>query len=382
MADLAGLGSELVACAVFRGTTLVVALLLASCSSGSTDDGSAPTPSASAPAISRDRGVRVQTLGEVGVVVSPQSPQDRLDNGLVPLPDTPVFAGDYADPFVLAQGETLYLYTTNTEDENVPVLASAAGAIGAPLGDALPDLPGWTEPGRVWAPSVLELDEGYVLYFTSEDTASGLQCVGAAASDDPRGPFVDTSDGPLVCQRDLGGTIDASPFLDPDGNAWLLYKNDGNCCDLLTRIWSQRLSPDGLSVEGDPASLVETSEDWEGPLVEGPSMVPAADGGHWLFYSANWWDSADYAVGAARCASPTGPCTKVDGPWLATHADVSGPGGSEAFVDARGTRWMIYHAWVGDQVGYDEGGGRALFALPLDVSGDLPVAVGLDDASG
>ncbi|MEZ5269512.1 MAG: hypothetical protein R2789_13435 [Microthrixaceae bacterium] len=36
----------------------------------------------------------------------------------------------------------------------------------------------------------------------------------------------------FVCQRDLGRTIDASPFVDEDGTKWLLYKNDGNCCDI------------------------------------------------------------------------------------------------------------------------------------------------------
>ncbi len=181
-------------------------------------------------------------MGQNSPVLSNQSPQDRLANSRQPLPDQPLFLGDYADPFVLAVGPTLYLYTTNTVDENVPVLKSLAAVAASPQGDALPNLPKWTKPGRVWAPSVLATDGGYVLYYTSQDNQSGLQCVGAAFSKDPTGPFVDDHDGPFVCQRQLGGTIDASPFVDDDGTAWLLFKNDGNCCDIVTQLWSQQLS--------------------------------------------------------------------------------------------------------------------------------------------
>ncbi|MEZ5270600.1 MAG: hypothetical protein R2789_19330 [Microthrixaceae bacterium] len=38
-------------------------------------------------------------------------------------------------------GPVLYLYTTNTVDQNVPVLKSAAGFVGVPTGDALPETP-------------------------------------------------------------------------------------------------------------------------------------------------------------------------------------------------------------------------------------------------
>ena len=235
-------------------------------------------------------------------------------------------------------------------------------------------------PGRVWAPSVLATDDGYVPYYTSSDDASGLQCVGAAFSEDPEGPFVDGSGEPFVCQRDLGGTIDASPFVDDDGTAWLLYKNDGDCCGIVTELWSQQLSDDGLELVGDPVSLLQTTEDWEGPLIEAPSMARGV-GTYWLFYSANWWDSADYTVGVASCDSPTGPCTKLPEPWLASHGEAAGPGGSEDFTDARGNHWLVYHVWVTDAIGYDQGGARSLFAVPLDTTGDAPIATGLDDAA-
>ncbi|MBK6501463.1 glycoside hydrolase family 43 protein [Candidatus Neomicrothrix sp.] len=250
-----------------------------------------------------------------------------------------------------------------------------------PAGDAMATLPSWTEPGLVWAPSVLQTDDdGFVLSYTSLDSRSGLQCVGAARASSPLGPFVDGSDDPFVCQRELGGTIDASPFVDDDGTPYLLFKNDGNCCDITTQLWTQQLSADGMTLVGDAIALLETTEDWEGPLIEGPSMTTLGDS-YWLLYSAYDWNSADYSVGLAQCESPVGPCTKRDGPWLANHGDASGPGGAEDFTDADGRRWMVYHAWVTDKIGYETGGERSLFAVPLDLRSGEPVARGLSEDS-
>lgn len=375
---------------VVTGLAVVTLALLSACGSSdpgesgaiSTTSGARSKTSATAPASTAASGgsveQRIRTLGQKGIVVSPQSPQQRLANGLTPLPGAPLFEGDYADPFVLAVGPKLYLYTTNTVDANVPVLVSAAGVMAAPEGDALPKLPSWTKPGLVWAPSVLHTSDGYVLYYTSHDTESGHQCIGAAFSTTPQGPFVDDSDEAFVCQRDLGGTIDASPLVADDGTTWLVFKNDGNCCGITTRLWIQQLSADGRKVHGQPVSLLKTDEAWEGPLIEGPSMIQSGDH-FWLFYSANDWDTASYATGVARCDSPTGPCSKMAKPFMVSHGDASGPGGAETFTDIRNRHWIVYHAWVNDKVGYQSGGTRSLFAVPLDVTGDEPVATGLSD---
>ncbi len=105
-------------------------------------------------------------------------------------------------------------------------------------------------------------------------------------------------------------------------------------------------------------------------------MVKSGDP-YWLLYSSNWWDSADYTIGAARCDAPTGPCTKLDNPWLASQAGTAGPGGPSEFTDSQGNHWLVYHAWVTDAIGYDNGGARSLFAVPLDLTGAVPVATGL-----
>ena len=262
-----------------------------------------------------------------------------------------VFPFDFADPFVVRVGDGYYGYATNATAGHVQAIRSADLERWEWLGDALPDLPAWAEPGRTWAPSVLPVGDRFVAYYTARERASGLQCVSRAVADDPAGPFVDDSGGPFVCQRDEGGSIDPSPFVDGDGSAWLLWKSEGTGGDRPATIWSQRLSADGLAVEGEPAALVERDQPWEGVTVEGPSMAAHGDD-HYLFFSAGAWNSAGYSVGWARCDGPQGPCTKAPGPLLATEGTVAGPGGQEVFTDADGRLWMAYHAWTAPDVGY------------------------------
>jgi beta-xylosidase len=287
----------------------------------------------------------------------------------------PIYDGDFADPFVLADGDAFYAYATNTTDANLPVLRVHNSPIAEYHGDAFPELPTWTEPGFVWAPAVLRIGDRFVLYYTTRVIGTTMQCISRAVATDPLGPFVDDSTSPLVCQQDLGGSIDPSVVTDRDGVRWLLFKNDGNCCRLPTAIWSQRLSSDGLGVEGPVHELIRADSTWEASLVEGPSMVRDGDT-YLLFYSANDWASDSYAVGFARCESPRGPCKKAtsDAPWMGSTSFARGPGGQE-FFDAVGERWMVYHGWAEGEAGRP-GAQRRLFLDILDVEGGDPRRVG------
>jgi beta-xylosidase len=275
----------------------------------------------------------------------------------------PVYDDDFPDPFVLRVGEAYYAYATNVRSNNVPALRSADLATWERIGDALPLLPKWARSGAglTWAPSVLPRGDGYVLYFTARDNASDRQCIGRAVAASPDGKFKDESAQPFICQADLGGSIDPSPFVDDDGSAWLLWKNDGNCCGLSVGLWMQRLSEDGLSLVGEPTELLRYDRAWESPLIEGPALLKYG-GKYFLFYSANWYDGPDYAIGYAVADALTGPYTKItqDGPLFAKRGEVAGPGGQEFFTDAAGNLWMAYHAWHARNVGYANLGQRSL----------------------
>jgi hypothetical protein len=216
--------------------------------------------------------------------------------------DSPIFDGDFADPFALRTADAIYLYATNTTTTkyapgaHIPaiVLTRDSGFVGKYLGDALPTLPTWTVSGYQWAPSVWARPDGtYVMYYSTPATVP-LDCLGnppaadcvhtpagprtafcisRATSSNPAGPFVDDSSSAFVCPVSSGGAIDPSVFVDAQGTPWLLWKSDGDCCGLPTTIYSQQLSPDGLSVVGPAHRLIGASQAWEGGLVEGPSMI-------------------------------------------------------------------------------------------------------------
>ena len=288
---------------------------------------------------------------------------------------TPVYRGDFADPFVLRVGDTLYAYATNTKDANLPVIVVRGSPRGTYYGDAFPVLPSWSEPGHVWAPAVLDLGHRFVLYYSTRVGGTTMQCISRAVADSPTGPFVDDSTGPMVCQRDLGGSIDPSVVTDTDGGNWLLYKNDGNCCGIPTSIWSVRLRADGLATTGEETKLLTAGALWEGGLIEAPSMV--IDGRHHvLFYSGNAWDSDRYGIGYAECRSMTGPCRKVttDGPWMSSTAFAKGPGGQE-FFSALGQVWMVYHGWARGDAG-DPGAERRLYLDVVEFHDGVPTRVG------
>jgi beta-xylosidase len=281
-----------------------------------------------------------------------------------PPPFVPVFRVDFADPFILPHGAEFLAYATNPPggQANVQMAVSANLFDWAPvrdgnrLHDAMPDLPPWARAGYTWAPEVLPMGDGFILYFTAKHRRNGLQCIGAARSADPRGPFVSQAAEPLVCQADLGGTIDASPFRDADGQLYLYYKNDGNAVGQPTRIYGQRLAPDGLSLVGEPVALLRNDVPWEAHVIEAPTMARHG-GSYTIFYSANHygWEPdqrlSPYAIGYADCRAPLGPCTDAPAnPILHSYNDrqagcLSGPGHPAVF-QARGRYFIAFHAWA------------------------------------
>ncbi|HXJ21250.1 MAG TPA: glycoside hydrolase family 43 protein [Polyangia bacterium] len=283
--------------------------------------------------------------------------------------------GDFADPFMLRVGDAYFAFATGTRGQHLQVTRSRDLAEWTPLGDPLPRLPAWARNGGglTWAPSVLSRRDGYVLYYTTRDSRTGFQCISRAVSGGPGGPYVDGSAQPMICQAELCGSIDPSPFVDRDGAAYLLWKSDENAlaCRTAPRIWSQRLSDDGRALVGRPRTLLERDRPWEGEIVEGPSMA-LHDGRYYLFYSANWYASSEYAIGYATCEGPTGGCTKVTtgAPFLASSGGLLGPGGQELFTGADGGLWMAYHAWTAPRTTYQQGGARSLRLARIDFRGD------------
>jgi beta-xylosidase len=287
----------------------------------------------------------------------------------------PVDDRDFPDPYVLRVGSTYFAYATNAGGANVQVMRSADLARWEALPDALPELPSWAGPGRTWAPAVLHRGDRYVLYYTVREPTSDRQCISVATARTPAGPFTDTTPAPLVFQLERGGSIDPSPFVDHDGTAHLLWKSDDNAFERPTVLWGQPLSSDGLALSGAPTELLRHDRDWERPLIEAPAMV-SVESVYYLFYSARWWESADYAIGYAISLAPVGPFLKVTNtrPWMMTGGPAAGPGGQELFTAADGALWIAYHAWTPGRIGYGVGGARSLRLSRLGFPGGRPRA--------
>lgn len=291
----------------------------------------------------------------------------------------PVYKRAFADPHVLRVGGTYYAYATfdAADPSNIRVIKSSDLANWEKIGDALPALPVWSPPnaGLTWAPGVIQIEDRFVMYYTARDKESNRQCIGRGVSDNPAGPFMDNSTEPFICQVDLGGAIDPYPFRDDDEKLYLLWKNDGNCCGLEVALWIQELSPDGMTLIGEPVKLLVRDQPWERPLIENPAVVEHNDR-YYLFYSANKWDSPFYAVSYAVCETVTGPCEKpLDEPWMEYIPQATGPGGQSFFTDEEGNLWMAYHAWTGADIG-DSIGDRTLRIDLVTFDGDKPVTNG------
>ena len=263
---------------------------------------------------------------------------------------------DVGDPFVLTvpagvggnPRASYVLYWTTDWNSNVPTAVSSDHVHWRRVADSLPVLPSWAvnSATMTWGPTVHRVGATWVLYFSTEDAASKLECLGRATSSLPTGPFTDTSAAPLVCQAPLGGDIDPSVVTDSSGSSALLWKNDGNAVGAPVSLWEQPLAPDGLAVTGAPTRLLGADQAWEHNIVEGPAMLASTRGGWWLFYSGGTWQSNTYDTGVAWCATPAGPCRKsADAPLLASTPTAVSPGGFDTFVDAHGKLWASYSAF-------------------------------------
>ena len=283
-----------------------------------------------------------------------------------------VYPFDFPDPSILRIGGTYYAYGTNSVAGDVQILTSPDLVHWTAVGDALAALPAWATPHDTWAPSVLPVGTGFVLYYTvrvAGPGGGGAECISLATATQPTGPFVDTSTGPFECQPALIGSIDPSAYVDPTGTPYLVWKSNGG--GGASALWSQQLDPTGTAFAPatQPTQLLAPDAAWQGGVIEAPDMV-SAGGRTFLFYSGNAWDGSSYAEGVASCTGPTGPCADLPGPILASGPGIVGPGSASVVVDPAGTAWLAFDAWSPGAVGYPNS--RALYIRRLDLSGPVP----------
>jgi beta-xylosidase len=303
----------------------------------------------------------------------------------------PVFQENFPDAFVLPVGGEFIAYSTNA-GENVPMATSRdlvnwsfVRDAGGKKRDAFPRMPAWVKPGFTWAPEVLKLGNRYLLYYTANHRQEDKQCIGVAVASDPKGPFVDRATKPLVCQFELGGSIDANSFRDQDGKLYLYWKSDGNRIGKPSALFGMPLTNDGLSPAGTPVDLkLSDREEWKQRVIEAPTMIRTPDGLA-LLYSGGYFGWNDnqglspYAMSFALCSGPLGPCREGSPkPILYSYSAprdagcLSGPGHQSVFA-AKGGTFVSFHGWATSNSCRKADNKRVLYIAPFGWENGRPV---------
>ena len=267
----------------------------------------------------------------------------------------PVMANNFPDPAYIEVSGKYYAFSTTSDGLNVPIATSSDFTTWkATQQDALRDLPSWTD-GGIWAPHVVSVGKGFVLYYSASVKGESKHCVGVATSEVVQGPYV-SSTQPLACPLDQGGAIDPAGFADADGTRYVVYKVDGNslggggACgngdySHGTPIMLQKLKADGVTPVGNPVQILDR-DDGDGPLIEAPSLV-YSNGQYVLFFSSNCYNGDLYDTSYATADNVAGPYTKAvapNAPLLVTGGDggkLYSPGGAMIGPDGRS---MVFHS--------------------------------------
>ena len=168
------------------------------------------------------------------------------------------------------------------------------------------------------------------------------------------GPYTPLA-APFACPDVLtkGGAIDPDGFHDLSTNKrYVVYKTDGNsighggeCGNSVapivpTPILLQEVGPDGISLVGDAVQILDR-DDYDGPLIEAPTLHRSDEGVYFLFFSSNCFTTPKYDIAYATANNIYGPYTKSSRPLLVTSdADLTGPGGLDI---VKGGDLILFH---------------------------------------
>ena len=289
----------------------------------------------------------------------------------------PIVSGWYADPEIRVFAGQYWIYPTYSDDADKPDVSPHFTPAQAALrrqhtvrpsylqqtffnAFSSPDLVHWTKHRHVldvagvawagyavWAPSAIERNGRYYLFFGANDIQSDAEHggIGLAVSDKPGGPFKDALGKPLIGGFHNGAQpIDPFVYRDDDGRVYLYYGGWKHCNVV-------RLSEDLRSVV--PFADGSTYKEITPPgYVEGSFLIKRR-GVYYLMWSEGEWTGSDYSVAYATGPGPTGPF-KPMGKILAEDPRIARGAGHHSVVNVPGTDdwYIVYHRRpLGDEKG-------------------------------
>jgi beta-xylosidase len=254
----------------------------------------------------------------------------------------PLFKGWYADPEATIYGKQYWIYPTYSAPYNQQVFFDAFSSA---------DLVTWTKHERIldtssikwarralWAPSVIQKQQNYFLFFGANDIQNNQEHggIGVAVASKPEGPYKDYLGKPLISRFYNGAQpIDQFVFHDQDGKYYLIYGGWGHC-----NIGRLKDDFTGFIPLSDTATFKEITPQG---YVEGPFMF-IRNGKYYFMWSEGGWTGPDYSVAYAIGDSPFGPFKRVGKILQQDPAIATGAGHHSIIHSAKSDNWyIVYH---------------------------------------
>ncbi|WP_159441951.1 family 43 glycosylhydrolase [Clostridium sp. Marseille-P2415] len=254
--------------------------------------------------------------------------------------DNPVISNLYtADPAVMVDGNTVYLYTGHDE-----------GSTGYVMKDwkcySSTDMVNWTDcgtplavsafswsKGDAWAGQVIKRNGKYYWYVCTEHKTKAGKAIGVAVSNSPAGPFTDALGYALITNdqtkynTSTWDDIDPTVFIDDDGQAYLYWGN--NAC------YYVKLNSDMISYNGSIHTIPLTTAAFGPGYTEAPWLYKH-NGLYYLAYAAGFPEWIAYSTST----SPTGPWTYrgIIQPAIPSSNTIH-----PAIIDFKGSSYLITH---------------------------------------
>jgi GH43 family beta-xylosidase len=282
------------------------------------------------------------------VVLAVPSGQTRA-SAKAKLPQNPIFEGWYADPEGVILGNKYWIFPTFSAKYKAQVFLDAFSS---------KDMMNWKKHPRIldtnaikwadmamWAPSIVEKDKQYFLFFSANDIQSAernkvkddtMGGIGIAVANQPEGPYRDYLGKPLINHfYNKAQPIDQFVFQDKDKQYYIIYGGWGHCN-------IGKLNADFTALTPFPNGDLVKEITPEG-YVEGPTMF-IRNGKYYLMWSEGGWTNGTYKVAYAVSDGVMGPFKKI-GTILKADETIATGAGHHSVINIPNTdEWyMVYH---------------------------------------
>lgn len=262
----------------------------------------------------------------------------------------------YADPTIVLENGKYYLSGTSADDgfymlesDDLETWSRIDNGHG---GKILQRGDGTYGEEAFWAPQIFKDKGKYYLTYS----AQGKMCI--AESDSIDGLYRQTEIRPIDDCEEMN--IDTYLFRDDDDKYYMYHARyemqgeaGGNTIQVAEYDFeNKRFVPGTLKLcakVSEPWELTEDGKKFVNRTLEGPTVIKLK-GKYYLFYSANDYQSIDYAVGYATSDNPYGPWTKHEGNPIIHRSIVgeNGAGHGDFFIDKDNNPYYVYHVHHND----------------------------------